>query len=1055
MQESLQKLQELLQKLFRADAADLTSGIYGIINHRRDQLQNFIDEELPDIVKDALDANPEVESAHQEIENLAQQIRQNFGDGVLDADGNFINETYKETPLVQKYLEVKEQIGSPQSRDQRADAVFNHLYTFFSRYYEDGDFIPRRRYSQTERYAVPYNGEEVYLHWANKDQYYVKSGEHFPPYEFKSQGITVIFDLRDVDVEKDNVKGVKRFFIPLSSETTYSSETDEICIPFEYRLLTDDERSLYGKRTQQNKIQNKINVKSNTQILEQFSNNFKVHAALDKPIDTKTLLEHFEDYATRNTADFFIHKDLEKFLNRELDVYIKNEVMPLSSLIFEDTNFQEDNLTKANWIETAKLVHNIASKIIDFLAHIEEFQKRLWLKKKFVLSTHYCITLDRVPEKFYPEITQNTDQLEEWKDLFAIHEIDNNLIDAEYTEPCSVDFLKGNPNLVLDTCHFKPDFKDRLLSHFDDLDNETDGLLIHGENFQGLNLLMEKYSESLKSIYIDPPYNTDASAILYKNNYKDSSWMSLMTDRISVSKGLLADNGIFCAAIDDVEAANLRQLLQNLFGKENELGIVTVCSNPGGRKRPRGFAPAHEYSMFFGITQASQISRLEWTKRQLENYKHVDKNGHRFQWRPLRKSGGPNARRVARPRLFYPIFVKDSHIRIPKMEWDSTSREWLLEETVRPGEKKVWPINANGEEMTWNFEVKTLKERLALSEISAKTDNNDNVSIRFKRFLNEEGTLPTTWWGKIEYAEDEDQDDNCENDDTEKSKYSATTHGTGLLKNMLGDALAFPFPKSIHLVEDCLRVSSLGKNDTVLDYFGGSGTTAHAAINLNHQDDGKRKYILIEMGHHFDTVLKPRIKKAVYAEKWKAAKPISRERCLSHIIKYQRIESYEDALNNIEFNETEHKNLLLEEHQLSYMLETDTKESPTLLDIAELQNPFNYQLKIVKDMQKQTQTIDLPETFNYLLGLSVQKRQCLQDDDRRYLVYRGTVDQKTVVIIWRETKGWEQEDYEQDYNFIREQELINDASEVYVNADSNIPEAESLDPHFKRLMFSK
>lgn len=1052
MQESLQKLQTLLQKLFRVDAADLTFGIYRIINHRRKQIQTFTDEELPNIVNDALDANPEVESAHQEIENLAQQIRQNFGDGVLDADGNLINETYKETPLVQKYLEVKEQIGSPQSRDQRADAVFNHLYTFFSRYYEDGDFIPRRRYSQTERYAIPYNGEEVYLHWANRDQYYVKSGEHFSTYRFKSQGITVTFDLRDVDIEKDNVKGTKRFFIPLSDETNYSPKTDEISIPFEYRPLTDEEKSLYGTRDQQEKIIDDAEL----EIIESLANHYKALAALDHQVDGRTVLKkHLCVYTRSNTTDFFIHKDLKQFLNRELDVYIKNEVLPLSSLIFSDINFQENNLTQVNWLETAKLVNTIASQIIEFLAHIEEFQKRLWLKKKFVLSTNYCLTLDRVPEDFYPEIAENPAQLEEWKNLFAIHEIDNNLIDAEYTEPCSVDFLKANPNLVLDTCHFKPDFKDRLLSHFDDLDNETDGLLIHGENFQGLNLLMEKYSESLKSIYIDPPYNTDASAILYKNNYKDSSWMSLMADRISVSQGLLTDNGIFCAAIDDVEAANLRQLLQNLFGKENELGIVAVCSNPGGRKRPRGFAPAHEYAMFFGITQASQISRLEWTKRQLENYKHVDKNGHRFQWRPLRKSGGPNARRVARPRLFYPIFVKDNHIRIPKMEWDSASREWLLEERMHPEEKKVWPINANGEEMTWNFEVKTLKERLALSEISAKTDNSDNVSIRFKRFLNEEGTLPTTWWGKIEYAEDEDQDDNCENDDTEKAKYSATTHGTGLLKNMLGDALAFPFPKSIHLVKDCLRVSSFGKNDTVLDYFGGSGTTAHAAINLNRQDGGKRKYILVEMGHHFDTVLKPRITKTVYAEKWKDAKPISRESRLSHIIKYQRIESYEDTLNNIEFNETEHKNLLLEEHQLSYMLETDTKESLTLLNIAELQNPFTYQLNIVKDMQTQTQTIDLPETFNYLLGLSVQTRQCLHDNERRYLIYKGTVAQKTVVIIWRETKDWNEQDWERDYNFIEEQELTKDVDKVYVNTDSIVPKAESLDPLFKRLMFSE
>ena len=471
----------------------------------------------------------------------------------------------------------------------------------------------------------------------------------------------------------------------------------------------------------------------------------------------------------------------------------------------------------------------------------------------------------------------------------------------------------------MDTCHFKPDFKDRLLAHFDNLDDETDGLLIHGENFQGLNLLTEKYRESLKTIYIDPPYNTDASAIPYKNNYKDSSWISLMADRISASGELLVVNGILCTAIDDVEGSNLRHLLQHLFGKKNELGIVAVCSNPGGRKRPRGFAPAHEYAMFFGITEASQVSRLEWTEKQLENYRYVDEKGHRFQWRPLRKSGGPNARRIARPRLFYPIFVKDNHIRIPKMDWSSTSREWSVVETTHPGEKKVWPIDQNGEEMTWNYEVKTLKERLALSEISAKTDKNDNISINFKRFLNEEGTLPTTWWGKIEYSADENQADNCENQNTDKTKYSATTHGTGLLKNMLGNALAFPFPKSIYLVEDCLRVSSLGKNDTVLDYFGGSGTTAHAAINLNRQDNGGRKYILIEMGHHFNTVLKPRLMKAIYAQKWKDAKPVSRESRLSQIIKYQRIESYEDALNNIEFTKTERENLLLDEHQLSYL----------------------------------------------------------------------------------------------------------------------------------------
>ena len=605
MQTSQQKLQELLQQLFRADDADLDFGIYRIINYRRDQIQAFIDEELPARINEILDANSEAESERQEMVTLTQQISQTLGNNVLDADGNLVNEIYRETPLVRQYLETREQLGSPQSRYQRADAIFNHLYTFFSRYYEEGDFIPRRRYSQTERYAIPYNGEEVYLHWANRDQYYVKSGELFSAYRFKSLDIKVTFNLCNVDVEKDNVQGAKRFFIPVATETIYSPETAEISIPFEYRPLAEEEKPLYGKQKQQDKI-NEI---AERQILKCVSSDYKAYVALDQRIGKITVLKkHLDIYTRRNTSDFFIHKDLKQFLTRELDVYIKNEVIPLSNFILTDENL--------GWLETAKAVYDIASEIIDFLSQIEDFQKRLWLKKKFVLSTDYCITLDRVPEEFYPEIAQNTAQREEWKHLFAIHEIDGDLVDSAYDEPLSVSFLKENPNLVLDTRHFDEVFKDCLLARFENLDNETDGVLIHGENFQGLNLLRGKYDESVKAIYIDPPYNTDASAILYKNNYKDSSWLSLMADRITVSRDLLAENGILCAAIDDVEASNLRHLLQHLFGKENELGIVAVCSNPGGRKRPKGFAPAHEYAMFFGITETSQVSRLEWTDTQ-------------------------------------------------------------------------------------------------------------------------------------------------------------------------------------------------------------------------------------------------------------------------------------------------------------------------------------------------------------------------------------------------------------------------------------------------------
>ena len=500
-----------------------------------------------------------------------------------------------------------------------------------------------------------------------------------------------------------------------------------------------------------------------------------------------------------------------------------------------------------------------------------------------------------------------------------------------------------------------------------------------------------------------------------------------MADRIPISQSMLAPDGIFCAAIDDVEASNLRQLLQNLFGKENELAVVAVCSNPAGRQRPTGFAPAHAYAMFFALTGKAQVGRFERTEEQLESAE-IDEQDRYFTWRGLRNGGGPNALRGARLRLFYPLFVEGEQIRIPSMEWNIETRQWQLLESPAPGEVEVLPIRPDGEEMTWRYGVETLQGRL--SETIVRTDRNGNIRIDVRRYLNMEGMLPKTWWDKTEY--------------------SSTQYGSIFLTNMLGDSLAFMFPKSIHLVEDCLRVSSLGKNDTVLDYFGGSGTTAHATINLNRQDSGNRKYILVEMGHHFNNVLMPRIKKAIYAEKWKNAKPVSRDSRLSHMIKYQRLESYEDALNNIAFTPTENENQLLDQHHLSYLLGSETRESQTFLNIDNLQNPFTYQLK----SSLPDKGVDIPETFNYLLGLKVQNRQCLYDNDRRYLVYRGTTRQKNVVIIWRTTQNWQPQDWKRDYKFIKEKELIKNADEVYINTDSIVPNAKPIDPLFKRLMFT-
>ena len=198
----------------------------------------------------------------------------------------------------------------------------------------------------------------------------------------------------------------------------------------------------------------------------------------------------------------------------------------------------------------------------------------------------------------------------------------------------------------------------------------------------------------------------------------------------------------------------------------------------------------------------------------------------------------------------------------------------------------------------------------------------------------------------------------------------------------------------------------------VLDYFAGSGTTGHAVINLNREDGGRRKFILVEMGEYFDTVLLPRIKKVTFTPAWKDGRPkrVATQEEFERgprIVKVIRLESYEDALNNITFDEKNGQQALQmfgDEYLLRYMLRWEGRKSETLLDVAQLHNPFSYKLHIHRDGETREQPVDLPETFAYLIGLDVETRKAYHDGDRRYLVYRGaTREGRRVAVIWRET----------------------------------------------------
>ena len=220
---NLAKFQDLLRELFQFDCADLDFGIYRIMNHKRDAVERFISEQLPASVAAALDGGPLAQQARADdaLAKARQAVVESLGDTAINANGE-LADAFRNVPVGQTYMEAQAQAADgSRGRDTVEAAIYNNLHTFFSRYYDEGDFIFKRRYSGNQRYAIPYNGEEVYLHWANSDQYYVKTDEHFRNYDWKApNGVTVHFRLRNANVEQNNVKGDRRFFMPrLISET--------------------------------------------------------------------------------------------------------------------------------------------------------------------------------------------------------------------------------------------------------------------------------------------------------------------------------------------------------------------------------------------------------------------------------------------------------------------------------------------------------------------------------------------------------------------------------------------------------------------------------------------------------------------------------------------------------------------------------------------------------------------------------------------------------------------------------------------------------------------
>ncbi len=943
---------ELMTELFQLDEAEaLDFGLYRVIRRHNREVHAFLGEIVADKESKALQGGRLAELLDAAFETLGHEAQADDKFRLKDLEQQLglkpgMTQVQREAALAQaegfpalkglvaEYRSRTETQVSQQTVQQDRAEVLNRLYQFFSRHYQDGDFIVERRYGKGGARYVKSTGEDTEFHWATEDMYYIKSGDIFTDFPVRlANGQQILFtvDPESLQATRSALKPNDKAHYELDAAT---KDGEIIKIRLKY---------LKGAQTEKQKDEIVTAVQ-------------KVGAGgtAESGADIRRWLGRF---MARNQSDFFIHKRLKEALSEDLDIFLKAEVLDVDQLL-AGANQQTDLPKRV--MKVARIVREVGGHIINFLAALEDFQKALWEKKKLVFETRYVITLDRL-ERYAPAwLAQNIEtivkkQRAEWKDLglgdYAKATACIRKTKGDLATAATEQYLP----LPIDTRNFDVTFKWSLLAAVTaeiHLEDALDGVAIQSDNWQALNTLQDKYRAQARCIYIDPPYNTDAGPIDYKNGYRNASWMALMDDRLKLGRRLMQDDGVLCCTIDDYEQKPLGMLLERVFGEKSIAGVVSIRINPSGRPKPSGFAVSHEYGFFVQNSPDSDLEKLDRTAAQKKRYKETDEDGA-FMWELFRKRGSGSEKKD-RPTMNYPLYVTEKSIRVPSMEWIEETKEWSILEQPKEGETCIYPIDEDKKHRRWRWKYTEVAKKP--STFKATKNSDDSWTIYYKYRPANSGVLPTTMW--ID------------------SKFSATEHGTGVLKKLFKQHDVFSYPKSVFAVEESLKVSGATEDDAlVIDFFAGSGTTAHAVLQMNATSDTNTRFLVVEVNKYFEAVTLPRIKKVSASLDWDggAAQKIAGP---GAFVRVQSLEQYDDTLESLDtgINEGESGELLFQDPAFALRYRLDKTSRALYCGVDRFSSPFGYQLKRAEGGgEAQPCEVDLVESIPYLLGMDVSR----------------------------------------------------------------------------------
>jgi len=794
--------------------------------------------------------------------NLIFKIDDLFGfnlsnrtDGISYDFGQYkLNKLYK--PLVKYFIdEFMKHLGD--YTEQEAEKILWLFTDFYSLYYSNWDFGYFKNKFSTYQYRIPYSGKDTEFRRATKDCYYVKTSDVVND---MAVSLWWLFKGKEISL---------KLFKKTKSDTTDTwDDKYNFDVQIEDIIDEESEETTGYKITFINREESKDKSKIN-----------KIKDALDqKGIDYNNpwVKKTIDEFLKKRGRDYFIHKRLKAFLIEELERYffqmLKNNIQAKADILniqskieeikvkysddpavieFKIWQLMKDNTKdiKLSIYETAYLwILNYANILWD----LEEFKAKLWNKKRNIIKQEYCISIGKIKEyetliprreELFKDILSNKGQIEERKELGITN---NNLIENDF--------------LVIDTKHFTWKHKDWLIEIAQT--HEILGKLFQSENYQALNFLQDEYNQQIKCIYIDPPYNTDSSPIAYKNWYIDSSWLSLMENRLTISSNLMTQNGIIEVAIDDAESNYLSLLLEHVFWRQNYITQVSVLCNPQWR-----VADMISKNSDFHYIYAKE-------KEQIDSISIIKKDDKKNSV-PLKRTG-TNSRRTERPNRYYPILEKDWKLScIEETEYKKIYSKdlWFDDnfvEKLREKYSKLW----------YNFLLPKLDDWIEL--VWQRT---------YDRVCNEISTYTYRTWTIYTPPLEEEIPKTC----WISNLYSNPKYWTEVLKDILWRSYSENTPKSIYTVMDFLILNEK-KNQIVLDYFAWTWTTWHAIIKMNKEFWWNRQFLLVEMWQYFDKVTLTRIKKVLYTDNWKEG--IAQDNNGTQwIIEYSKLNQYEDRFS--------------------------------------------------------------------------------------------------------------------------------------------------------------